>query len=279
MRSYLWCLMLPAFLNCSGKNVVAGTEKTDAEQLESSLPGWCKSVCSKFDQCEENSGCECADDQCTCTGFGDDCVEDCEEELARWAKGGDECAAVGERIKKCVDDLGCDVLNPNGNDCNSTPDERDACPKSDLPDMPGGPDGPSNGSGMLNTGGSTNGSVGTGGGSSSSNTAGGPSFGGTSAGGGASVGGTGSSGGPVSCSLQSTSGQAGSANSATICESGYSECSDNHEYGWYCVQTSAYKSVCSCLVDGDLTRAFEWNESCPDVLQVNVACDWHLMGQ
>lgn len=292
MRSYWWCLVLPAFLNCSGQNVVAGREKTKAEQLESSLPKWCQATCSKLQQCEEDAGCECSEDVCECTGVDDDCAEDCAEELSTWASGSDECAAIGERIKSCIDGLGCDALGANGGDCNPTAEERDACQKSGEVDPPSGGPGPStpSGGGSISTGfaGSYTGPIATGG---TVAVGGGPSVGGAAYGaegpggngygnaghGGRAEGGAGTSGEPVTCDGQSASGQAGSSNSATLCEAGYSECSDDHTYDYYCVKTSEYKSVCSCLVDGSLTRAFEWNESCPEVLQVNVACGWNLV--
>ena len=48
MRSSVLGLLLPLLLGCSGQNVVAGDEKTKAEQLEASVPSWCESTCSRL---------------------------------------------------------------------------------------------------------------------------------------------------------------------------------------------------------------------------------------
>ena len=66
----LW-LFLPLFLGCAGKNVVAGEEKTKAEQLESALPSWCQSTCARLRACPESTGCDCDGDVCQCSGVDD----------------------------------------------------------------------------------------------------------------------------------------------------------------------------------------------------------------
>lgn len=259
MRKFWFCLVLPAFLNCSGENVVAGKDKTQSEKLEASLPAWCKSTCNKLQACEPASGCSCSGDVCECAGggVGDDCVEDCEQEMSRWAKGGEACAAIGEQLQRCIDRAGCDVLESDG-DCRTTAAERAACPDES--------DGPTPDVTEPGTGGSTN-------------TLPLPAAGSSTYGGNGNSGGNSAGPNPVTCQAITGSGSAGSSSSPLLCETTFLECSDGHEYQWSCVSTSETKNVCSCYIDGAVQSAFEWTNSCPEVQQVDVACGFSLSEQ
>ncbi|HYJ09704.1 MAG TPA: hypothetical protein VEX18_11865, partial [Polyangiaceae bacterium] len=85
LGSFVGWLML---VGCSGQNVVAGEGKSKTEQLQSSLPSWCSSICNRLAICE---GAEKVDD---------DCPEDCQEEMARWTVGTDQCADAGARFQR-----------------------------------------------------------------------------------------------------------------------------------------------------------------------------------
>jgi hypothetical protein len=277
MRLLLWCLMLPGFVSCSAENVVAGKEKTKSEQLADSVPAWCESVCHTFEQCAEDSDCGCADEVCTCAKADDDCVDDCRAEMARWADGTDKCATVGQRLQSCIDEAGCDVFDTEGL-CRTTAAERKACPGDDPDDPPtGSPSG---------TAGTATATAGTSTGGTATEP---PSWGGTTVGagmggtgnlGGSYVGGTGGgspSGEPVTCDSGYTSGQAGSANSPVTCDSGQLACSDGNRYTWFCVTNSNDENICSCSVNGSVVKGFDWTRDCPDVVQINAICGWHLV--
>jgi hypothetical protein len=253
-----WLLGFGALLACSGQNVVAGEEKTQGEKLQASLPSWCASTCSKLSQCEVDEGCDCVDDSCVCRGGVDeDCVEDCQQEMARWAQGSDECAAVGQRFKGCVDEMGCDVLTEEGI-CPFSEAEQSACPRPGDPDET-----PPTNSGGPN--------YGTGGTSSSGPMA----YAGTTfTAGSASY----DPSATVSCVLGYGSGGGGAAQGwpSLLCEEGHEECSDGHNYLMYCVRTSETVTTCSCLVDQQVVGGFDPGDACPTSQQMNAGCNWNL---
>jgi hypothetical protein len=102
-------------VGCSGQNVVAGEGKSKTEQLQSSLPAWCSSVCNLLAMCEVDEKVD------------DDCPEDCQAEMARWTVGNDRCAEAGARFQRCVDEQGCAVRTQEGL-CSVSEDEQ-ACPR------------------------------------------------------------------------------------------------------------------------------------------------------
>lgn len=254
-----WFVGFIALMACSGQNVVAGEEKTNAEQLEASLPSWCASTCSRLSQCEVEEECDCMGDTCVCYGTVDeDCVEECQEEMARWTRGGDQCAAVGQRFKGCVDDVGCDLLTVEGI-CSFTEAEQEACPRFGTdPGSNGNDGGPNYGS----TGGtSTSGPIATAG---TTFTAGSASY-------------------DPSASVDCQEGYGtGGGTSATgwpslLCEEGHESCSDGHDYLMYCVRTSETVTTCSCLVDQQVVGGFDpGGPVCPTSQQMNAGCRWNL---
>ncbi|MES1186684.1 MAG: hypothetical protein ABUL60_22915 [Myxococcales bacterium] len=145
MRRYLfgWSVLLPLFLGCSAENIVAGEEKTQAEQLASELPAWCGKVCARLRACPENTGCDCNGDVCDCVGVDDTCEQQCPISFARFT-GNEACAAIGQRIKSCLDRVACDKLD--GSDpCPATAAERELCPNPNDADVPPDSTGPSAG--------------------------------------------------------------------------------------------------------------------------------------
>jgi hypothetical protein len=121
-------LLLPAFLACSGKHVVAGEEKTRAEKLAADLPGWCSDICRAIYECDGEE-CVCDGDSCDCAGDVNDCPEDCLDDMRRWAQGSDQCAAAGQRFIDCVEANACDVVSNHA--CEPSQAEADACPDPD----------------------------------------------------------------------------------------------------------------------------------------------------
>jgi hypothetical protein len=241
-------LLLPLFWGCSGTHVVAGEEKTRAEQLESSLTSWCESTCKRLRACPAPDDCDCSGDVCNCVGVDEGCEEQCPAAFERYTGAGEECAAAGQRIQRCIDDITCNQLN--GQDpCKPTAAEKDACPEPDDSDTP--PSGGPNGGGDTATG-STGGSTGT------SPTVGNPL---------------------VHCTDSYGSGggapEAGGAH--VSCEEGRSGCSDGHEYSWICSVDSQGQRACSCLVDGVASNGFQPAAECPDLTAVNAGCGWYLV--
>lgn len=263
-----WVLGLLALMACSGQNVVAGEEKTKAEQLGASLPSWCASTCGRLSQCEVDDGCSCAADSCVCNGTVDeDCVEDCQDEMSRWTQGSDLCAAAGERFKSCVDDAGCELLTVEGV-CSFTEAEQQACPRPGDADQgdPGTPP-------LAGDGGASSGpSYGTGGTLVSGPM---PTAGTTFTAGSANY----DPSATVTC--QSGFGSGGSASAqgwpSLLCDQGHEDCSDGHEYLMYCVRTSETATTCSCLVDQQVVGGFDpGGPVCPTSQQMNTGCRWNL---
>lgn len=147
MRAFVlvWCSTLLG--GCSGENIVAGEEKTAAEQLEASLATWCRTTCEVLTACPGTDDCDCSEDVCSCSAIGDDCPQQCLEELARYTKGDDECAAAGLRFQKCVDRHGCSFIADNDL-CAPTDAEAAACP-SDRDSADGGSKAGPNGGTLL----------------------------------------------------------------------------------------------------------------------------------
>jgi hypothetical protein len=265
-----WCLILPLFLGCAGKNTVAGEEKPKPAQLAASLPSWCEKACQKINGCAANTPCDCmGTDACGCLGVNDGCVDDCQDALRPFTKGDDACAAAGERLKACVDGLSCSDLNSSGGDpCQEARKDIELCPEEDDGNPPsGGPDA---------MGGSVGGYPATAG---SSATAG-------SATGGFATGGTGTndpaSGGSavaVSCSASygAAGADSGGAPSALTCEEGRADCSDGHEYSWLCARGSDQQLGCACFVDKQVVGGFDpKSEACPELSRVNAGCGFGL---
>jgi hypothetical protein len=239
-------LFLPLFLGCAGKNVVAGEEKTKAEQLEAALPSWCGSVCARLRACPESTGCDCSGDTCSCSGVDEGCEAQCPAAFARYTNAGEACAVIGQRVKDCFDAVKCSQLS--GSDpCPVTPAERAACPDADQVD-----DTPPSSTGSNGAGSSDGGSPTT---DSYANT------------------------NPVSCtdSYGAGGGQPATGSSQVTCEEGRRGCSSGHEYSWICARDSLGQRACSCLVDAHATAGFEPSMDCPDLSAVNAGCGWSLL--
>jgi hypothetical protein len=250
-------LFLPLFLGCAGKNVVAGEEKTKAEQLESALPSWCESTCTRLRACGAAMPCQCGDDVCNCVGVDENCETQCRSYLAPFVGAGEMCANVGERMERCVDGLTCGDLG--GQDpCVPTPAEKTACPDPNDTD-----DSPPSGSD-----GTTTEPTAVGGTSSTAGSAGYYGSAGSAAG-----------ANPVACegSFGAGGGASASGGSQVTCEEGRMGCTDGHEYSWICVQDSRGLRACSCLVDDHATAGFEPVVDCPELSAVNAGCGWALL--
>jgi hypothetical protein len=289
MRPSVLGLLLPLFLGCSGQNVVAGEEKTKAAQLEASAPSWCESTCSRLLDCASTTPCQCNGDVCDCLGVDESCPTRCKATLGAFTHAGEACAAIGERLTKCIDRATCDDLG-HDDPCPLTAAERAACPEPDGVD--GGSDAPpaagpnygyagsaSAGEGPSGTGGSVSygGSTSTGGGPSG--TAGSVGYAGSANLAGAASGGASSDAGPpVSCSESygAGGGQPQDGSSHVTCEEGRSGCSGGHEYAWLCSEDSQGHRACSCFVDSEVTGAFALTAACPALPEVNAGCDWNL---
>lgn len=306
MRQLLW-LMLPLFVGCSAEHIVAGTENTKAENLASSLPVWCTSACKQMQSCDTDCACTAA--QCDCNAVPDDCATSCQQELLQWTSGGDACAAVGERLKDCVDDAGCRLFGDNRLDCSATPAERERCGvpggdakggDDDPPDVSGetggaGPIPPGGEGGIPAVGGGQGGTTSVGGTTSIGGSeaasggvgeAGTPSEGGSTHGGSTSTGGTGEAGvggvgeagspsevEPVTCTEGSMSGTGGGASGTFQCQGEFSACSDNHNYDYFCVTSTGN---CYCFVDRQPVAGFSFTKSCPTPVELDQACGWNL---
>jgi len=242
-------LLLPLLVGCAGKNVVAGEEKTKAEQLESALPSWCQSTCTRLRACETSAPCQCdaESDVCnSCVGVDENCEAQCKAYLAPFTGAGEMCAVIGERMEHCVDGLTCGDLG--GQDpCVPSAAEKAACPDPNEID-----DSPPSGSVGDSAGPSEGGAPSTG------------SYAGTN---------------PVSCtdSYGAGGGQPASGSSQVTCEEGRANCTDGHEYSWICARDSQGQRACSCLVDAHATAGFEPVMDCPDLSAVNVGCGWSLL--
>ncbi len=271
MRRYLFGLLLPAFLGCSGQNVVAGEEKSKAEQLAASVPSWCQSTCSRFLDCSNQKPCNCSGDVCDCLGVDANCPSQCQAWMAPYTNAGEACAVIGERVKSCIDRATCDDLG--GNDpCPITDAERAACPDPNQPTdsatpTVNGPTYASAGAAPADDGPGVGGTVGSGsGGTGNIPTAG------------TSTGGSASTSPPVTCSdsYGAGGGQPDGSSSQVLCEEGRDGCSDGHAYSWVCASDSQGRRACSCFVDSRVVGAFAPGASCPLPMQVNVGCGWNL---
>lgn len=272
-----WCLMLPLFLGCAGKNTVAGADETKPEQLAASLPSWCDKTCQKLDDCALSTPCDCGgSDVCDCPGANPKCGSDCQETLLPYTKGDDACAAAGQRLKACIDALSCaDLANSNGDPCKQPREDVELCPDAD--------DHPPSGGDPTGTGGTTSYA-----GSASDAFGGAPAMGtGAQTSGGSTSGGTGTAGygaggtGPaVTCAASSASGGAGSGGtpSALTCDEGRADCSDGHEYSWLCARSADDKLGCACFLDKAVVGAFDPDsETCPELARVNAGCGFALV--
>jgi hypothetical protein len=295
MNIRLWGLAFSLCLGCAGKNTVAGSDKTQAEQLEEAVPSWCVSICQRLAACSSDNGCHCSGDGCECAGVSDNCARDCEQEMERYtAHGDEECAGVGLRFKSCIDRLSCEQFNDKQSCALSASDERlcpddvdeppSTCePNCDVPPSGTGgfTGGPSGSAGSAAAGGDTaSGTAGTSSGGASSGGSG-PAQGGASGGtgsGGAGSGGA-SGGPPVDCSAGygSAGSSAGGSPSSLTCEEGRDACSDGHSYNWVCVQGSQGQTGCTCFLDSQVTGGFDpGSASCPTLATVNSGCGWNI---
>lgn len=278
MSRYLMCLLLGLSVGgCAGKNTVAGTDKTKAEQLESSVPSWCQTTCDRIQDCAM-ADCKCRGDLCDCARVDDDCPEECQKEMARFTEGDDdECAEIGERFKRCIDGLSCSDFDIKGK-CSLSDAEEDRCRTTSKPPI----DSPPAGGGPVQdpgTGGTGSGAAPSGGGNTGSAAA--PSNGGnTGTAAAPSVGGTGAGGEPVHCnSAYGTGGGAAElpASSSVVCEEGRGACTDDREYSWICARGSEGQVGCTCFVNSQVTGGFDpRSTSCPTLATVNSGCNWNL---
>jgi len=229
---------LPALLGCTGQHVVAGEERTKAEQYEATLPAWCSAICHTLQNCEEQD-CACSGDVCDCGGGVDeDCAVDCLDDMSRWAQGSDECAAIGQRFKDCLDAAACSLLS-GGNTCQTDEADQNACPRPGSPDPGSAPDADS--SGGLNPPMNVPVPVTC-----------------------QEGGGTGSAPGAEPGVAQ------------LLCELEHLDCSDGQDRQVVCVTTSQGPTSCACRLDGVLTGAFDPGGNCPTLAQQNVGCGWSL---
>lgn len=258
LRTGLWACFL-GVMACSGQNVVAGEGKSKSEQLGSSLPSWCSQTCAWLRTCDVEAGCDCDGDECVCTPeIGDDCVEDCQEYMEPFTAS-DVCAAIGERMKDCIERAGCEGRT-TANLCNLTAAEQQACPglEPSTPEVTGGPNP------MPGEGGAPgyNGPLPTGG---TSYTAGSANLGDHTH--------------PPAIQCQDgygTGGGTGMGYPQLLCEEGHNSCSDGHDYLMYCVRTSEQVTTCSCLVDNQVVGGFDPGATCPTPHEMNTGCRWSL---
>ena len=252
MRVRFLGLWLPLMFACSGTNVVAGPERTEAERLEALLPTWCDDMCSVLRSCTD-ADCGCEAEGCSCS-IDEECAGQCRAELTAIARTSAACAATAGRMQRCYDAQGCAVLG-NERACREFEDEAEDCNHADYDSGSTSPPEQAYG-----TAGSA--SYGTAG----SVSAGAPSVGPTS--GGPIVtcqGGVG--GGPISPEPGIT---------GVICEEGRFDCSDGSDYSMVCVATSTGQRACSCLVDAVVTGAFAPGQACPTSAEMNAGCGWRL---
>jgi hypothetical protein len=245
-------------VGCSGQNVIAGDDKTKAEQLEASLPTWCSSTCVELSACPEAQGeCDCSagDDECTCSsgaGLDENCPGQCREALLPYTRGGDVCAAAGQRFQQCIDDEGCGVLDgsnrcqPSEADVAVCPELADVAVDEPAPVLPGPGYGTAGSANVVPPGPSGN-----------------PNYPGPA----------------VTCQGAYGSGggiPAGEPTSRVTCEEGRDICSDGHDYSWICVVSSQGEAACSCLLDEQVVGAFDPGPGCPMLTEVNAGCGWNL---
>jgi hypothetical protein len=261
MRHYLFGfgLLLPLLqLACSAENIVAGEEKTQAEQLKSALPSWCAKTCTRLRACPASQSCDCSPDACNCQGVDETCEENCPRAFARFTDGSEACAAVGLRVEKCFDGMTCSELD--GTDpCPTTAAERDLCPEmDDSSDPPSA----ATGSGPSYSGGTAGNSAGPNGDSAAP-----------------SMAGNGPVASPVTCVDSSAAGGGGpdGGGAHVTCEEERAECTDGHVYSWLCAEDSQGQRACTCLVDSRATGGFvPISSDCPPLSHVNAGCAWAL---
>ena len=260
MKIGAWALMGALTFGCAGKNTVAGSEKTKAEQLEAAVPSWCEQICARLTAC--SASCDCSGDVCDCPTAQADCPASCQKEMARFTPGDDHCAAVGEHFKTCLDGLSCQQLSDSHN-CTIADTDARLCPNGATDDPPPDATGPATGP-----------SVGGSGPSDAGSNGGLPSSGGAAP--------TTSNGARVGCtSAYGTAGAAGTSSAgssqAVTCEEGVTDCSDGHEYNWICVRGSEGQLGCTCFVDSEVTGGFDpQSASCPTQQTVNLGCSWNI---
>src|SRR6187402_1911856 len=157
MRVRFLGLWLPLMFACSGTNVVAGPERTEAERLEALLPTWCDDMCSALRSCTD-ADCGCEAEGCSCS-IDEECAGQCRAELTAIARTSAACAATAGRMQRCYDEQGCAVLGDE-RACRQFEDEAEDCNHADYdggstspPEQAYGTAGSAN---YGNTGGSTN---------------------------------------------------------------------------------------------------------------------------
>jgi hypothetical protein len=255
MRLSHWAAWLPLVVACSGTNVVAGPEKTEAERLAASTPAWCDMICTRLLACEGNQPCDCGDgDVCDCSGnrIDEDCPQSCRESLGEAIKKSDECANAVGRLQSCYEAQGCGLFDEPPRPCDAIEDEAENCYSR----------GDSGGAEPVAAPGPN-----------TSGTAGSANWGGPN---GPGVGPT--AGALVTCAFMGSSG-AGDPQpgmTAVFCEEEHADCSDGHEYTTTCVVTDSGERACFCTVDDEVRTAFGASESCPSLAEVNAGCGWWL---
>jgi hypothetical protein len=238
-------LLLPLFLGCSAENVVAGQEKSKAEQLESSLPSWCHDTCERFLACPQDAACYCdVGEACdSCIAVDDGCEAQCAATFVRYIDAGESCAIIGERIKTCIEGVACEDLG--GKDpCSASEAEMRACP--DPHELDEDDVSPTVANPISNSGGGPGSNAGA---------------------------------NPVSClgSSGAGGGMPQNGGAQVTCEEERGGCSDGHVYSWICSQDSQGQRACACLVDSQAKSSFVPNSSdCPLLAQVNAGCGWAL---
>lgn len=248
MRGYLYGLglLLPLLGACSGSHVVAGEEKTKAEQLESALPTWCESICDRLRACPDSQSCVCdaSGDACDCVGVDEQCESQCSAAFERFTNAGEACAAVGQGLQTCLDGLSCTELGKD--DTCALNDDSDVCPDADQTS-----DSSSSGPNSGEDGGSS-------GDPGAAPTVDNPL---------------------VSCpdSWGTGGGMPAAGGSHVSCEEGRDSCSDGHEYSWICTVDTQGQRACSCLVDGVAAAGFAPAADCPELSEVNAGCGWMLL--
>ena len=284
MRRCVLGLLLPLFLGCAGKNVVAGEEKTKPEQLKAEVPSWCQSTCVRVAACGQSQDCGCSGDNCDCASGVDKCPAECQAAMAAYTKGDDYCASVGQKFKSCIDGSSCsELFDKSRPACKLSAEEERACPASNS--STGASDPPTGNPAFPNGGTSSTGDAPPSSGGASSS-GGSISCGGavsddcSSYGTAGEASGGSSSGAPVSCLSSYGSGGSsagGSGGSSVTCDEGRDVCDDGHSYGWICAQNAMGRSACSCLVDLNVTGGFDpGGDRCPELAQVNAGCGWNI---
>jgi hypothetical protein len=110
------CLVFALVFSAQGCSFGAAPEENGDDpsgQQVGDVGAWCDTTCARLEVCPEV--CDCYDDTCTCTGgIGDDCAEECREELESYDDGGAECADYRRALMSCIDEIRtCEMFYEN----------------------------------------------------------------------------------------------------------------------------------------------------------------------